>query len=141
MRTTTERPSLLLTSGVVELAAGALSGWAYTFARTQPERAREMGIVSTARVRQWHLDLAMLGTATVALALAVPDAPRPVAAAVAAGAWGNAMFFLPLAFKPDLDQHRGYLTGVASSFAATSVGFTGMALTALARRRTSGRRR
>lgn len=136
-----DRPSLLLTSGVAELAAGALSGWVYTFARTKPELAREVGIVNTARVRQWHLDLAMLGTATVALALAVPDAPRPVATALAAGAWGNAMFFLPLAFQPDLDKNRAYLAGVATSFAATSVGFTGMAVTALARRRARGRRR
>lgn len=95
MHTTTHsRPTLLLTSGVAELAAGALSGWVYTFARTQPERARELGIVSTARVRQWHLDLAMLGTATVALAVAAPDASRPVAGALGVGAWANAMFFL-----------------------------------------------
>ena len=78
---------------------------------TQPERAREVGIVSTARIRQWHLDLAMLGTATVALAVAVPDAPRPVAAALGVGAWANAMFFLPLAFKPDLDKHPAFLAG------------------------------
>ena len=137
MRTTTpqDRPSLLLTSGVAELAAGALSGWVYTFARTQPERAREVGIVNTARVRQWHLDLAMLGTATVACATAVPDAPRPVAAALGAGARTNAMLFLPLAFKPDIDQTRAFQGAAAASFVATSVGFTGMAATAWARRR------
>jgi len=129
------RPSLLLTSGVAELAAGALTGWVYTFAKTQPERARELGIVSTARVRQWHLDLAMLGTATVALAVAVPNAPRPVAAALGVGAWSNAMFFLPLAFKPDLDKHPAFLAGVVTSFVATSIGFSGMAGTVFARRR------
>ena len=128
-------PSLLLTSGVAELAAGALTGWVYTFAKTQPERARDVGIVSTARIRQWHLDLAMLGTATVALAVAVPDAPRPVAAALGAGAWANAMFFLPLAFKPDLERHPAFLAGVVTSFVATSVGFSGMAATVIARRR------
>jgi hypothetical protein len=125
---------------VAELAAGALSGWVYTFARTQPERAREVGIVNTARVRQWHLDLAMLGTATVALAVAVPDAPRPVAAVLAAGAWGNAMFFLPLAFKPDLDENPAFLGAVVASFVATSIGFSGMATTAFARRRKNNRR-
>src|SRR3954452_8492318 len=110
-----DRPAALLVSGVTELAAGALSGWVYTFARTQPERARELGIVSTARVRQWHLDLAMLGTATVALAVAVPDAPRSFAVALGVGAWGNAMGFLPLAFKPDLDKHPAFLTAVVAS--------------------------
>jgi hypothetical protein len=131
----TDRPSLLLASGVTELAAGALSGWVYTFARKQPERAREAGIVNTARVRQWHLDLAMLGTATVAMAVAVPGAPRPVAAALGTGAWVNAMAFLPLAFKPDLEDHPAFLAAVVTSFVATSVGFTGMAATVFKRRR------
>ncbi len=129
------RPSLLLASGLTELAAGALSGWVYTFARQQPERARDVGIKSAARVRQWHLDMAILGTATVACATAVPDAPRPVAAALGVGAWTNALLFLPLAFKPDADQRPEYRAAAAASFVATSVGFTGMAITAWARRR------
>lgn len=131
------RPSLLLVSGVTELAAGALSGWVYTLAHTQPEQARKLGIVSANRVRQWHLDLAMLGTATVALAVAVPGAPRPVAAALGVGAWTNAMAFLPLAFKPDLDRHPAFRAAVFASFVSTSVGFSGMAATVLARRRRS----
>ena len=77
----------------------------------------------------------MLGTATVALAVAVPDAPRPVAAALGVGAWTNAMAFLPLAFKPDLDEHPAFLAAVVTSFVATSVGFSGMAGTVFARRR------
>ena len=129
------RPSLLLASGLTELAAGALTGWVYTFARTQPERAKAAGIESTARIRQWHLDLAMLGTATVACAAAVPDAPRPVTAALGVGAWTNAMLFLPLAFKPDIDRTRAFQGAAVASFFATSVGFTGMAATAWARRR------
>jgi hypothetical protein len=129
------RPSLLLASGLTELAAGALTGWVYTFARTRPEQARAVGIENTARIRQWHLDLAMLGTATVACATAVPDAPRPVAAALGAGAWTNAMLFLPMAFKPEIDQTPPFRAAAAASFIATSVGFTGMAATAWARRR------
>jgi len=132
------RPSLLLASGLTELAAGALTGWVYTFARTQPERAKAVGIESTARIRQWHLDLAMLGTATVACATAVPDAPRPVSAALGVGAWTNAMLFLPLAFNPDIDRAAPYKAAAAASFVATSVGFTGMAATAWARRRAHG---
>lgn len=129
------RPSLLLASGLTELAAGALTGWVYTFARTQPEQARAAGIKSTARIRQWHLDLAMLGTATVACATAVPDAPRPVSAALGVGAWTNAMLFLPMAFKPGVEETTAFRTAAAASFVATSAGFTGMAATAWARRR------
>jgi hypothetical protein len=53
-------PSRLVSSGLAEIAGGALSGWVYTLARTQPELARRLGIRSAERVRQWHLDLAML---------------------------------------------------------------------------------
>lgn len=123
-----------MASGVAELAAGALSGWVYTLARTQPERARKLGIVSAPRVRQWHLDLAMLGTATATCAMAVPDAPRFVSAALGVGAWTNAMAFLPLAFKPELDREPAYVAAVGASFLATSVGFAGMAVTIGARR-------
>lgn len=77
----------------------------------------------------------MLGTATVALAVAVPDPSRPVAAALGVGAWANAMAFLPLAFRPDLERHPAFLAAVVTSFVATSVGFTGMAGTVVARRR------
>jgi len=128
-----------VSSGLTELAAGALSGWVYTVARTQPELAGRLGIKSAARVRQWHLDLAMLGTATVACGLALPDAPRIPAAALGVGAWTNAMAFLPLAFKPELDEHPVYMACAVSSFILTTVGFTGMAAGAARRRRRAGR--
>ena len=44
------RSSRLVSSGVTELAAGALSGWVYTLARTQPELAQRLGIKNTARI-------------------------------------------------------------------------------------------
>lgn len=131
-------PSRLVSSGLVELAAGAWSGWVYTLARTQPEAAARLGIKSAARVRQWHLDLAMLGTATVACGLAVEDPPPLAAAALGVGAWTNAMAFLPLAFAPELDQHLAFRGAALASFVATTAGFTGMAGAALARRLAAG---
>src|SRR3954463_3519615 len=65
----------LVASGMAELAAGALSGWVYTLAKTQPDAAKRIGLKSTPRVRQWHLDLAMLGTAAVAAGPAGPPPP------------------------------------------------------------------
>lgn len=130
-------PSLLVTSGLVELAAGAVSGWVYTLATTDPERARKLGIVSAARVRQWHLDLAMLGTGTVAVGAAVPDAPRLVQLALGAGAWTNAMLFLPLAFAPEAVDRPAYRAAAGASFVATTAGFVGMAATAVRRHRAS----
>lgn len=128
-------PSGVVTSGVVELAAGALSGWVYALAITDKDRARKLGIVSTPRVRQWHLDLIALGTATTVTGLAVPEAPRLVQRSLVTGAWANAMLFLPVAFAPRLAEDKAYRSVVIASFVATSVGFGGMALTALGRRR------
>lgn len=125
-----QSPQALVVSGLAELAAGALSGWVYTAVRAGAGR----GKVKAARIRQWHLDLAMLGTATVAAGLAVPDPPKVVAAALGVGAWTNAMAFLPLAFDEELAEHPAFKAAAVASFVATSVGFTGMALTAARRR-------
>lgn len=119
--------SPLVRSGLVELAAGALSGWVFTLCRTRPETARRLGIRSPARIRQWHLDLAALGTASVACGLAVPDPPPLAGRALRLGAWTNAMAFLPLAFRPDLDRHPVFLAAVTASFASTTIGFCGLA--------------
>jgi hypothetical protein len=112
---------------MVELAAGALSGWVYTVARTEPELAGRLGIKSAARIRQWHLDLAMLGTATIAAGLAEPEGSRVASTALGIGAWTNAMAFLPLAFWPDLDKHPAYRAYAGTSFVLTTTGFVGMA--------------
>jgi hypothetical protein len=128
----------VVTSGVVELAAGALSGWVYALAIMDKDRARKLGIVSTPRIRQWHLDLIALGTATTVVGLAVPEAPSVVQRSLVAGAWANAMLFLPVAFKPGLADDSTYRGVVSVSFVATSVGFGGMARTALGRRRALG---
>lgn len=132
-------PSGLVTSGVVELAAGALSGWIYAAVRYDDDGARRLRIKSPARIRQWHLDLVALGTGTVALGLAVPGAPKVVQQALATGAWTNAMMFLPLAYRPDLLQNPAYRKLGLASFISTSVGFTGMAISAVHRRRADRR--
>lgn len=128
-------PSGVVTSGVLELAAGALSGWVYAAVKYDDDGARKLRIKRPARIRQWHLDLVALGTATVVLGLAVPDAPKPVQRALVTGAWANAMMFLPLAYWPQGLQNPTYRTMGIASFTSTSVGFTGMAITALRRRR------
>lgn len=132
-------PSPLVTSGLAELAAGALSGWVYTLCRTQPATARKLGIKNTARIRQWHLDLAMLGTATVAAGMAVPDAPRTVRTALGIGAWTNAMLFLPMAFWPEIDEHPAFGAAAGASFVTTTLGFCGAAASARRARRRARR--
>ncbi|KRE27765.1 hypothetical protein ASG82_15485 [Mycobacterium sp. Soil538] len=128
-----------MTSGVVELAAGALSGWVFAAVRYNDSGARRLGITSPARIRQWHLDLIALGTGTVAMGLAVPGAPVVVQRALATGAWTNAMMFLPLAYRPQLLKNPAYRALGLASFVSTSVGFAGMAVSAVRRRRAARR--
>jgi hypothetical protein len=130
-------PSALVVSGLAEVALGALAGWPYTLVRQDPEAARRLlGIRSAARVRQWHLDLAMLGGLTVAIGTAVPDAPKWASIPLGVGAWTNAMSFLPLVFNPEADKSPVYKAVAGASFVTTSVGFVGMAIAgARARRR------
>lgn len=126
----------LVVSGLTELALGALTGWPMSLAVTRPDDLAKIGIRSGARLRQWHLDLIMLGGLTAAAPRLVPDPPRAVALPLAVGAWTNANAFGVLAFRPELKDHPVYKAGVIGSFVATSWGFTGLAATAWKRWRT-----
>ena len=124
----------LVLSGLVELAAGALTGWPFALARSDPDRVRKLGIRSTPRLRQWHLDLIALGGLSVLVGTAVPELPRRVSLPLAVGCWTNASSFGLLAFKPDAERHPAYRAAVGASFATVSWGFTSLAVVALRRR-------
>ena len=115
-------------AGLTEIALGAATGWPFALAIAHPDRARALGLRSTARLRQWHLDLVALGGLTVLAAVAVPDLPRRIALPLVLGAWTNANAFGILAFRPGAQHHPVYRTAVAGSFAATSWGFIGLAV-------------
>jgi hypothetical protein len=125
----------LVVSGFVELATGVLTGWLYTLVKTDPERGRAVGIKSVSRVRQWHLDLIALGGLTAMAGTALPDLPHWVRWPLGVGAWTNAMSFLPLALEPAVEEHPLYRAAVGASFLTTSIGFTGVAVTAVRRRK------
>lgn len=120
----------LVVSGLTELALGALTGWPMAVAVSRPEDLPKIGIRSRARLRQWHLDLIMLGSLTAAASRFVPDPPRKVAVPLAVGAWVNANAFGVLAFRPELVDHPVYKTAVGASFISASWGFTGLAAVA-----------
>jgi hypothetical protein len=120
----------LVVSGLTELALGAITGWVMSLAMERPEDLAKVGIRSASRLRQWHLDLIMLGGLTAASSRFVPEPPRAVALPLAAGAWTNANAFGVLAFRPELRDHPVYKAAVIASFASTSWGFTGLAAVA-----------
>jgi hypothetical protein len=129
----------LVVSGLTELALGALTGWPMALAVTRPDELSRIGIRSAARLRQWHLDLIMLGSLTAAASRLVPEPPRAVAVPLAVGAWTNANAFGVLALRPELSEHPVYRAGVIASFVSTSVGFTGLATVAWRRWLAGGR--
>ncbi|MCA2245057.1 carbon-nitrogen hydrolase family protein [Mycobacterium sp. WUMAC-067] len=124
----------LVLSGLVELAAGAVTGWPYALAIADAERARRIGIRSTPRLRQWHLDLIALGALSLLVGAAVPELPRRVAWPLAAGCWTNANAFGLLAFRPEAAETPAYRIAVAASFTTVSWGFVSLAALALRRR-------
>jgi hypothetical protein len=128
----------MIASGLTEVALGALTGWPFALAVSDPERARAAGIRSTPRLRQWHLDLIALGSLQAVAGAAVPDLPRKVAWPLMAGAWTNANAFAPLVVRPELKEHPAYKVAAIASFVTTSWGFVGLA--AVARRRARRRR-
>src|SRR6476646_10318779 len=117
----------LVVAGLTELALGALTGWPMSLSVARPADLEKIGIRSGARLRQWHLDLIMLGGLTAASSRFVPDPPAAVAVPLAVGAWTNANAFGVLAFRPELKDHPVYKAGVIASFISTSWGFTGLA--------------
>jgi hypothetical protein len=139
MIATTDKPArtneTLIASGLVELAAGALTGWPYALAIDDPDAAKRLGIRSIPRLRQWHLDLIALGALSVLVGSAVPDLPRHVAWPLTVGTWTNANAFGVLAVRPDLKDHVAYKAAVVTSFTSVSFGCVSLAGLVLRRRR------
>jgi hypothetical protein len=94
-----------------------------------------MGIRSTARLRQWHLDLIALGALAVLVGTAVPDLPRKVAWPLAVGCWTNANSFGVLVVRPEAKDHPAYRAAVVASFTAVSWSTAGLVSLAARRRR------
>lgn len=120
------RNDLMLVSGLTEVTLGALTGWPYAVAISDPDKIRAIGIKSVPRLRQWHLDLIALGSLTVLVAASVPDLPRRVAWPLSIGAWTNAHSFGVLMIWPDAKDHPVYRTAIVGSFTAVTWGWVSL---------------
>jgi hydroxylaminobenzene mutase len=106
--------------GLIELALGALLGWAMVVREEKPEWLRRMGVVAPQRIRQVHLDYVMMGLILIGVGLAVPDLPTVAAVALAFGTAINPFLFVPLAFDPDAEQRAWYRLLAVVSFLGVS---------------------
>ncbi|MCZ0985562.1 hypothetical protein [Streptomyces diastatochromogenes] len=123
----------IVLSGLTQIALGAATGFPYALAVTDADRLRRAGIKAPQRIRQFHLDLIIMGSLVAMAGTAVPDMPRWVAAPLVVGGWTNALSFVPPALAPEAEQHPVYRSAVAASFATTA--FAWVALAAVTRRR------
>jgi hydroxylaminobenzene mutase len=110
----------VIRAGLIELALGALLGWAMVVREERPEWLRRIGVVAPQRIRQVHLDYVMMGLILIGVGLAVPDLPTWVAAALVFGTFVNPFLFVPLAFNPDVDKRLWYRALAVVSFVAMS---------------------
>lgn len=116
--------------GLFELAFGALSGWVMVLVVEQAGWLRRHGVQAPARIRQAHLDYILMGILLIAVGLALPDIPTPIAIPVVFGTIVNPTLFVPLAFAPGVQRHIAYRIVTAVSFVALSGGLTAAAIQA-----------
>ena len=94
----------------------------------RPEWVRRAGIVAPQRIRQTHLDYVMMGLILVAVGLAVPDLPDPIAAYLVFGTFVNPLLFVPPAFSPDVQGRLWYRALSVVSFVGVSGGLVAAAI-------------
>jgi hydroxylaminobenzene mutase len=114
--------------GLVELAVGGLLGWAMVANLEKPHWVRHAGIVAPHRIRQVHLDYIMMGLILIAVGLAVPDLPDPIAAYLVFGTIVNPALFVPPAFEPRIGERHWYRALAVISFFGVSGGLVAAAI-------------
>ncbi|MBI2690324.1 MAG: hypothetical protein HYX29_00035 [Solirubrobacterales bacterium] len=119
--------SWITQAGAVELAVGALSGWAVWMA-TDTDWLKKIGVRSPRRIFQAHLDLIIMGVILIAVGTAAPDFPEPWSVILVVGAWTNALLFLPAAWSDKKPTDLKAIAAQAVSFSLVSVGTVAFAV-------------
>jgi hypothetical protein len=119
---------LLLQIGLIQLAVGALLGWAMVIRLERPEWLKKIGVVQPHRVLQVHLDFVIMGLILIAVGLAVGDLPDVAAGLLIFGTTVNPLLFVPPAFSPDAQKRLWYRSLSIASFLAVSGGLVWAAI-------------
>ena len=113
--------SLLIQVGLIELALGALLGWAVVIKTQKPEWLKRIGVVQPHRVLQVHLDYILMGLIAIAVGVVLPDIPDLAAYLLVFGTVMNPLLFVPLAFSKSVDEKSWFRVLSVISFTAISV--------------------
>ena len=119
---------LLLQVGLIELAIGAMLGWAMVVRSEKPEWLKRIGLARPHRILQVHLDFLMMGLILIAVGLVVSDPPPLLQAMLVFGTVMNPSLFIPLAFNPDAEKKLWYRALATISFVAVSGGLVWAAI-------------
>ncbi len=119
---------LLLQVGLIELAIGALLGWAMVVRSEKPEWLKRIGVAQPRRILQVHLDFLMMGLILIAVGLVVSDPPALLQAMLIFGTVTNPALFIPLAFNPAAEKMLLYRGLAILSFIAVSGGLVWAAI-------------
>jgi hypothetical protein len=119
--------------GLVELAFGAVLGWAVAATMITPQLVARAGVHKPRRILQAHLDYVIMGIILIAVGLAVPGLPTWLTVAIVIGTWLNPTLFLPLAWSPRAASRTWFQALSVVSFTLTSGGLVGAAVVGLLR--------
>jgi len=119
---------LLLQVGLIELAIGAMLGWAMVVRSEKPEWLKRIGVAQPHRILQVHLDFLMMGLILIAVGLVVSDPPALLQAMLIFGTVMNPSLFIPLAFNPAAEKQLWYRGLAILSFISVSGGLVWAAI-------------
>lgn len=119
---------LLVQVGLIELAVGALLGWAVVLRKEKPDLLQRLGLRRTRAVLQAHIDYLMMGLILIAVGAVLRDPPGLLAAVLIFGTIVNPLLFFPGAVDPAHEKRILFRVIAGLSFTAVSAGLVWAAI-------------
>lgn len=123
--------NVVVQTGLVLLAVGALSGWVVMLRVAFPVVLEKAGVTSPRRLLQAHIDVIVMGVILIAVGTALPDLATWNRVLLIAGTIVNPALFLPLAWRESIAETLPYRVVTVLSFSAMSVATVGAAVAGL----------
>lgn len=112
---------LLVQIGLIELAVGALLGWAVVLRKENPAFYRRIGLKQPRAILQVHIDYILMGLILIAVGTVIDEPPGLLAGLLVFGTIVNPLLFLPGAFDPANEKKLLFRMIATASFVSISV--------------------